>query len=119
MLNHRSPAVLGIPCLCLLLVAGSAPASGEVRLPRSGEPQQLSRIDKDLVDDISRRSFRYFWEQQDLRTGLVADRALTTGEAEDHPRHERIASIAATGFGLTALCIAADHRWIGQESARQ
>ncbi len=32
---------------------------------------------------------------------------------------DQIASIAATGFGLTAYCIAADHRWIGHEAARE
>jgi hypothetical protein len=114
---HRIPiAVFGIPCLCLLLVA-PVPAL-ELRA-RPGDPQALSRGTTDLVDDISRRSFRYFWEQTDTGTGLVADRALTTGEPEDHPKHERIASIAATGFGLTAFCIAADHRWISRETARQ
>jgi len=30
-----------------------------------------------------------------------------------------VASIAATGFGLTAFCIAADHRWISREVARE
>ena len=70
----------------------------------------LSKLDNDLVDDISRRSFRYFWEQTNARTGLVLDRAYTNGKAEE--KTERVASIAATGFGLTAFCIAADHRSI-------
>ena len=30
-----------------------------------------------------------------------------------------MASIAATGFGLTGICIAKDHRWIGPEVARE
>jgi hypothetical protein len=34
-------------------------------------------------------------------------------------RAGRVASIAATGFGLTAYCIAADHRWISRETARR
>jgi hypothetical protein len=77
----------------------------------------LSKLDNDLVDDISRRSFRYFWEQTNARTGLVLDRAYTNGKAEE--KTERVASIAATGFGLTAFCIAADHRLISQEAARE
>ncbi len=32
--------------------------------------------------------------------------------------HRDVASIAATGFGLTALCIAADREWVAQRDAR-
>src|SRR3989442_1258893 len=116
MLLRHPYGVLGISCLCLLLVI---PVHALDLRPHPGEPTALNRADTDLVDDISRRSFRYFWEQTDTRTGLVADRALTTGEPEDTPRNVGVASIAATGFGLTAFCIAADHRWISRETARQ
>src|SRR5258708_6947263 len=58
----------------------------------------LRKIDVDLLDDISRRSFRYFWEQTAANTGLVLDRALTTGKPSPG-NQPRIASIAATGFG--------------------
>jgi hypothetical protein len=121
--KHRWGAVSRNSLICLLLigclVTGPAPLNGDVRFARPAEPQTLTKLDNDLVDDISRRAFRYFWEQTDLGTGLVADRALTSGEPEDNPSHERIASIAATGFGLTAFCIAGEHRWIGRESARR
>jgi hypothetical protein len=50
---------------------------------------------------------------------LVLDRARTSGEADDRPNHRGVSSIAATGFGLTAYCIAAEHRWISHEFARQ
>ena len=81
--------------------------------------QTLRKIDIDLLDDISRRSFHYFWEQASPRTGLVLDRAISVGAAEGTSNHAPVASIAATGFGLTAVCIAQDHRWIGHEAARQ
>ena len=80
--------------------------------------QTLRKIDVDLLDDISRRSFHYFWEQTSPRTGLVFDRAISLGPTKD-ANHGRIASIAATGFGLTSICIAQDHRWIGHEAARE
>lgn len=85
----------------------------------SGAPSRLSAIDNDLLDDLSRRSFRYFWEQTNSRTGLVLDRALTITSAPDPSAAPNIASIAATGFGLTAFCIAADHRWISYDVARK
>src|ERR1700740_2469886 len=66
----------------------------------------LSPIDRDLLDDISRRSFRYFWENTAPVTGLTLDRALAQGKADHKHGGEQVASIAATGFGLTAFCIA-------------
>jgi len=79
----------------------------------------LSREDIDLLDDISRRSFRYFWEWTDPNTGLTLDRARTDGQPEDNPNHVHVASIAATGFALTAFAIAAEHRLISRETARE
>ena len=107
--------VSGIALAGWLLVPFLARAS-DVEAPAT---HSLTKLNTDLVDDISRRSFRYFWEQTDPRTGLVVDRALNEGEDQEKPPQDRVASIAATGFGITAYCIAADHRWISHETARQ
>src|SRR5712671_2562749 len=108
--------------LLLLVCLASGVGRAAVKDRSAGKPgiPTLSGIDNALIDDISRRAFRYFFEQTNLNTGLVLDRALAIGEF-DSKKNERegIASIAATGFGLTAYCIAADHRWIGHEMARQ
>src|SRR4026207_2166690 len=64
-----------------------------------------------FIDDLQQRSFRYFWEQADPQTGLVPDRARMDGSALPSS-HQNVASIAATGFGLTSLCIAADRGWV-------
>ena len=71
-----------------------------------------------FIDDLQKRSFQYFWEQADPNTGLVPDRARMDGSALP-PSHHNVASIAATGFGLTALCVAADRNWIDQAAARE
>jgi hypothetical protein len=71
-----------------------------------------------FLEDLERRSFRYFWEQADPNTGLVLDRTRTDGTPADE-NHRVIASIAATGFGLTALCIASERRWIPRAAARK
>jgi len=48
----------------------------------------------------------------------VLDRARADGSPHDDS-HRHIASIAATGFGLTALCIAAERRWVDPREARE
>jgi hypothetical protein len=69
-------------------------------------PKPLQRRDL-LLDEMERRACRYFYEQSNPDTGLVLDRARADGRDS-----RRVASIAATGFGLSALCIAADRRYL-------
>ena len=73
--------------------------------------------DQVFLEDLQHRSFRFFWEQADPNTGLVLDRTRTDGTPTDE-NHRVIASIAATGFGLTALCIASEKHWIPRRAAR-
>ncbi len=113
--------------VCLFLVwAAVAPScfanaqpAGHVVSNAAPSPR-LSTADEALLEDLERRGFQYFLEQADPQTGLVLDRARTGGQAHDaaHPSHD-IASSAATGFGLTALCIAAERGWVSREEARR
>lgn len=66
-----------------------------------------SPADDAFLEDLSRRAFRYFWEQSNAATGNVLDRARSGGTGETR----RVSSIAATGFGLTALAISAHRGW--------
>ena len=83
----------------------------------SALPAQQPSRDAAFLEDLSRRSFRYFEEQTDAHTGLVRDRARTDGSPHGE-RQDKIASIAATGFGLSAWCIAAERGWVTKERAR-
>ncbi|HET7112716.1 MAG TPA: glucoamylase family protein [Pyrinomonadaceae bacterium] len=76
----------------------------------------FSARDEAFLDDLQRRIFEYFWQQADPQTGLVPDRARVDGSTLDE-NHQNVGSIAATGFGLTALCIASERRWIDSASA--
>jgi hypothetical protein len=66
----------------------------------------LSKSDEELLDELCASAFRYFWEAADPYTGLVKDRSDADGL---DPR--TVGSIAATGFGLTALCIAVENQY--------
>ena len=64
----------------------------------------LSAEDDHFLDELERANFQFFWEQGNQKTGMVKDRCDVR-----NGREELAASIAATGFGLTALCIG-EHR---------
>jgi hypothetical protein len=99
--------------VCALAVGGAA-----TRVSQSVTSSTFAAADEAFLEDLSRRAFLYFDEQADAKTGLVLDRSKTSGEPSDE-EHRRIASIASTGFGLTAICIAAERRWIDRAEARR
>lgn len=65
-----------------------------------------------LLAEIIRRACLYFYEMADPRSGLVLDRACV-----DTSYSPGVASIAATGFGLSALAIADSRRYIDRNKA--
>jgi hypothetical protein len=86
----------------------------------SQTPTHLSAADNAFLEDLSRRAFLYFEEHADPRTGLVLDRARASGEPHPPSHHSHgITSSAATGFGLTALCVGAERGWITRAEARE
>jgi hypothetical protein len=79
-----------------------------------GTETPLAPSDHAFLDDLERRAVQYFAEQTDARTGLTHDRAPANGTASIAP-----ASIAATGFALTARCIADQRGWTAPGEARR
>jgi len=121
--KHLRPDLLWALCgsvaksaVAFLLVCALININVACAMPRTAEPTpwSLSAEDEAFLEDLSRRSFLFFWEQADPGTGFVHDRAGTGGEH----RHD-VASIASTGFGLTALCIASERRWVDPNEARE
>jgi hypothetical protein len=66
-----------------------------------GSSQSPPSPDDQFLDELERAIFLFFWEQASPTTGLVKDRAFAAGSDT-----RTLSSISATGFGLTALCIA-------------
>ena len=88
---------------------------GAEAIPGLAQPgYALNMSEQAFVTEMQQRAFMYFDEQTDAVTGLTCDRASTAGGTSKAP-----ASIAATGFALTAWCIADQHGWLPEGEARQ
>jgi hypothetical protein len=85
-----------------------AAAAGCVLLPQdmafADEPWKATHEDEAFLDDLERQGCLFFWEQGSPNSGQILDRARNDLTGGRDPR--TMASIASTGFGLTALCIA-------------
>jgi hypothetical protein len=67
-----------------------------------------------LLDEIERRACLFFYEMADPATGLVLDRARPNDSYEPG-----VSSIAATGFGLSALAIAHRRGYLDANAAQE
>jgi hypothetical protein len=105
-LNERGQDPIRRVLLLVLLSVVGAGASVTVTAPT---PHALSTGDEALLDSLQRRTFDFFWERSDARTGLTPDRWPTPS----------FSSIAAVGFALTAYPIGAERGWVSREQAAE
>ena len=91
-----------LPVLALL-------ASGCVGVspPRDVPPPPAPAAVEAFSEDLTQRTFRYFWETTDTRMCLAPDRWPS----------RTFSSIAATGFALTAYGIGAERGYVTREEA--
>jgi hypothetical protein len=96
--------------LPLVTEASGEPTTFAALAPKS----PLSPEDDQFLEEIEHLNFCYFWEQVDPDTGMVKDRSnIRTVD------NGIVASIAATGFGLTAICIGQKRGYISMPEARK
>lgn len=102
--------------IALVLLATLALADVPVRATTAIEAPRyaLSVNDTTLLEEVQHRAVRFFIEHSDPVTGLTRDRAPTNGDRGTAP-----SSIAATGFALTAWCIADARGWLAPGEAQR
>jgi hypothetical protein len=124
--GHKTPtrrhllkqmAGLGVCLPFTLRVESLLAASPEQHVEPARPPAQtfLSQADEDLLEELEKANFLYFWEQANPQTGMVKDRCNVRTTSDTGI----VASIAATGFGLTALCIGEKRGYVSLSDARE
>lgn len=76
-------------------------------------PSTLSPQDEQFLQELEQANFLFFWEQTNPATGLTKDRCNV--RAKDT---STVASIASTGFALTAMCIGVKRGFVSYAEAR-
>jgi len=119
-LSRRELLRLGVRAGVLIPLAASgalpsAWALGTQKTPPATSPDNTPfyQVDEALLEEMENANFRYFWEQTNPYTGIVRDRCNATT-----PDKSDLGSIAATGFGLTALCIGDERGYVPHAEAR-
>ncbi len=119
LLRQFSRISLGLPLSQVIAAAGTAEgaekheASKQQAPPPTSLPAGISQQDDEFLNGMEQANFLFFWEQANPQTGLIKDRC--NARTKDT---SLAASIASTGFGLTAICIADERGFIGHAAAR-
>jgi hypothetical protein len=88
-----------------MLLILSLPAISRASLPAS-EYQAVSG-DSAFMDMVQKACFDFFWNEVNSSNGLIKDRDTQYSDC----------SIASVGFGLSAICVGADHGWVTRTAA--
>jgi hypothetical protein len=103
--RSRAALVLTVgPALALLAACAAQPPTG----PESASPGTISRNDP-FLDTVQIRTFRWFWQHTDGRTGLTPDRWPTRS----------FSSVAAIGFGLSAYVVGVERGYVTRGAAAE
>jgi len=108
--GHREARLPGRAlCAGLALAAwlGLAGCRATPAASQATPPPTLKTAEAAFFDTLSERTFRWFWDLCDARTGLTPDRWPTRS----------FVSVAAVGFALTAYPIGAEHGWVTRAQA--
>lgn len=111
MTTHNNPIpptalpVLALLAAGLLCGCGVPPPAGD-RRPVECAPRYAAHTDRDeaLLDDLQKRIVDYFWTEIYPETGIAIDHT-----------ENRTGKVAATGFGLAAICIGVERGWIPRD----
>jgi hypothetical protein len=77
-------------------------------------PTYLSPRDDSFLEELEKAIFQFFWDQTKPSTGMMKDRCNVRSSDSGV-----VGSIAATGFGLTALCIGEKRGYVSFTLARE
>jgi hypothetical protein len=91
--------------------SGAQPHASPAPLPA---PTTLSVGDVQFLEELEHAIFLFFWEQGNPQTGLIKDRCNVRVKDTSI-----VASVASTGFGLTAICIGEKRGYVSRAEARQ
>lgn len=103
----KSFRILRTVAFAALLAFGAGWQPPAAARPPSPGYADLPARQQALVDDLQRRSFDWFWQSADPKTGLIPD--SWPGQS--------FSSIAAVGFGLTAYGIGVERGYVTRDQA--
>jgi hypothetical protein len=102
-----------------LLISLSLPAAAQKKRTAAGDPDRIEArgilpnlSDDELLDEVQRQTFRYFWDFAHPISGMARERSNRA-----YHYGEEVVTTGGTGFGVMATVVAVHRGWITRDSA--
>jgi hypothetical protein len=86
-------------------------ASSQQKQAAAGSEIQKGLSDSALLDLVQKQTFRYFWDFAHPVSGLARERS------NEQERRSETVTTGGTGFGVMAIVVATERKWISRDSA--
>jgi hypothetical protein len=96
-----------IYCISLCFVISTAAQGNSV----PAEPVRLS--DNELLETVQKQTFKYFWDFGHPVSGLARERS----NGKDHRYGDEVVTSGGSGFGIMAIVVATERKWISRKEA--
>jgi hypothetical protein len=101
--------------ICAIFITGGNACAQKNKLappaPTSPPAVQPVLTDEQLLDTVQKQTFRYFWDFAHPVSGMARERSNIADYG-----HETIA-VGGPGFGIMAIIVAAERKWITRDTA--
>ena len=99
--------------------ASLLPLSSQAQTPNAAKltytaPRQKNLSDEQLLDEVQRQTFKYFWDFGHPVSGMARERSNVSFDYGNE-----VVTTGGTGFGIMAIIVAAERKWITREQAAE
>ncbi|MBO3269370.1 glucoamylase family protein [Hymenobacter defluvii] len=104
----------GVAGASLLPLASHAQTTAPAAKLTYTAPRQKNLSDEQLLDEVQRQTFKYFWDFGHPISGMARERSNVSFDYGDE-----VVTTGGTGFGIMAIIVAAERKWITREQAAE
>ena len=101
-----------IALLCMMACTVSLAQKKAIAVSKEKISRPANLSDSALLDAVQKQTFRYFWDFAHPVSGMSRERSNTAYNYGDE-----VVTTGGTGFGVMAVIVAAERKWIGRDTA--
>lgn len=101
-----------LPCLLLFLCCNTGKKDNQIK---DNTTVQEDFTDVEILDSVQKQTFNYFWEGAEPNSGLARERIHMDDIYPTSPKNT--VTTGGSGFGLMAILVGIERKWITREQA--
>jgi hypothetical protein len=97
---------------CSFIISASGKAQSHTLTQKQNIRVKQTLSDSALLDIVQKQTFKYFWDFSHPVSGMARERSNVA-----YGHGNEVVTTGGTGFGVMAIIVATDRKWIGRDTA--